>query len=79
MAVVVGDFSSRVEAASVAKQLGGSGLQVIDHDVAPGAVAPGAFAVAMPLPADADLEAALDAFRGRFPAFADRSWVAALG
>ena len=79
MAVVVGDFSSRVEAASVAKQLGGSGLQVIDHDGAPGAVAPGAFAVAMPLPAGADLEAALEAFRGRFPAFVERSWVAALG
>lgn len=45
LAVVVGDFSSRRQAAMVASDLAGRDLAVVDHEEAPAAVRPGTWAV----------------------------------
>ena len=78
MAVLVGDFSSRQEAEAVALRLGLPGSEIVTHGLAPLAIAPGKWAVAKRLPADADLSLALDDFRRQFPAYADRSWIVSL-
>lgn len=78
MAILVGDFSSRRGAEAVAIRLGVPGLEIVTHDVAPLAIAPGAWGVAKRLPADADLTQAIEEFRRLFPEYADRSWVVSL-
>lgn len=78
MAILVGDFSSRQGAEAVARRLGGPGLEIVTHDVAPFAIAPGVWGVAKRLPADADLTLALGDFRRLFPEYADRAWVVSL-
>jgi hypothetical protein len=77
-AILVGDFSSREEAGAVAARLGLTGLELVTHGTAPLAIAPGKWGVAMRLPIDTDLTAAIADFRRRFPEFADRSWVTTL-
>jgi hypothetical protein len=77
-AILVGDFSSRGEAELVAARLGLPGLELVTHRTAPLAIAPGKWGVAMRLPINADLTAAIGDFRRRFPEFADRSWVSTL-
>jgi hypothetical protein len=77
-AILVGDFSSREEAEGIAVRLGLPGLELVTHRTAPLAIAPGKWGVAMPLPINADLTAAIGDFRRRFPEFADRSWVSTL-
>lgn len=78
LALVVGDFATREEARAAADDIGLEGLEVVGHGVAPGAVAPGMYAVASRLGPGEDPEAALGSFRARFPAYADRTWVASL-
>jgi hypothetical protein len=77
-AIVVGDFATRDEAQTVADRLG-PGSMVVDHGSAPGAVAPGLFAAAVPVEPGVDASAALDGFRERFPEHAETSWIAMLG
>jgi hypothetical protein len=77
-AILVGDFSSRQEAESVARRLAVSGLELVTHRVAPLAIAPGKWGVAKRLPADADLTSALEEFRRLFPQYADRTWTVSL-
>jgi hypothetical protein len=78
MAILVGDFSSRQEAEAVASRLGVPGLEIVTHDVAPFAIAPGVWGVAKRLPADADLTQAIEDFRRLFPEYADRAWSVSL-
>jgi hypothetical protein len=78
MAILVGDFSSRQGAEAVAGRLGVPGLEIVTHDVAPLAIGPGVWGLAMRLPADADLTQALEEFRRLFPEYADRAWVVSL-
>lgn len=77
-AILVGDFPSREEAEAVANRLGVPGLEIVTHDIAPFAIAPGAWGVAKRLPADADLTLALEEFRRLSPEYADRAWVVSL-
>lgn len=77
-AILVGDFSSRQVAEAVASRLGVPGVEIVTHDVAPFAIAPGVWGVAKRLPADADLTQALEDFRRLFPDYADRTWVVSL-
>jgi hypothetical protein len=77
-AILVGDFSSRQGAEAVASRLGVPGLEIVTHDLAPLAIAPGAWGVARRLPAEADLVQAIEDFRRLFPEYADRSWVVSL-
>jgi hypothetical protein len=79
MAILVGDFSSRQGAEAVASRLGVLGLEVVTHNVAPLAIAPGVWGVAKRLSADADLTLAVEDFRRLFPEYADRAWVVSLG
>lgn len=77
-AILVGDFTSQEEAEGVAVRLGLPGLELVTHRTAPLAIAPGKWGVAMRLPINADLTAAIGEFRRRFPEFAHRSWVSTL-
>jgi hypothetical protein len=82
-AILVGDFSSR-EAAEVAFEriLSAYGreapVSIVDDQLAPGAVAPGLFAVVLRLEADADPQAALDDLRSRLPEYAGWSWMVSI-
>jgi hypothetical protein len=78
MAVLVGDFSSRLGAEAVVRRLGAPGLEIVTHRIAPLAIAPGRWAVAKRLPVDADLTVAVEDFRRLFPDYADRTWVVSL-
>lgn len=78
MAILVGDFSSRQGAQTVAGSLGIPGLEVVNHGLAPFAIAPGKWGVARRLPADADLALEMDEFRRMFPRYVDRSWIVSL-
>lgn len=83
MAILVGDFGSPEAAEGVAARLRGTygeaaGVAVVDHAQAPLAVAPGVWAVVVPVAAGSDLAAALAAFRATFPEYAGWSWVVAI-
>ena len=78
MAILVGDFSSRQGAEAVAGRLGVTAIEIVTHDVAPLAIGPEVWGLAMRLPADADLTQALEEFRRLFPEYADRAWVVSL-
>ena len=75
LAILVGDFATEGEAAAAAAELG---FDVIDHTAAPGAVAPGAWAVVRPLAADVDPESALAELRSDHPEYAESSWIVSL-
>lgn len=79
MAILVGDFSSRQGAEAVAGNLGLTGLEIVNHDLAPFAIAPGKWGVAKRLGADVDLALAIAEFQRSFPRYADRAWVVSLG
>ncbi|MGH2755307.1 MAG: LpqB family beta-propeller domain-containing protein [Actinomycetota bacterium] len=74
--VLVGDFSRRATAASVARQLGGS-ARIVTNDDAPAAVRPGAYAVAFPADPAAPSRA-LREVRGLLPKLASKVYLAAL-
>jgi hypothetical protein len=79
MAVLVGDFGAREAAEEVAARVldayGSASAEVIDADGYPTVVQPGVWAVVLRLPADADLAARLEEFRGRFPDIAGWTWL----
>jgi hypothetical protein len=78
LAIVAGDFETRGGANVAASELTAAGrIRVLTHDDAPGAVAPGVWAVAVGIPEGVPVEEALATFRARFPQYADRSWIAA--
>lgn len=78
MAILVGDFSSRQGAQAVASSLGIPGLEIVNHGLAPFAIAPGKWGVAKRLLADADLTLEVGEFRRMFPQYVDRSWIVSL-
>lgn len=78
MAILVGDFSSRQGAEAVAGNLRVPGLQIVNHDLAPFAIAPGKWGVAKRLGADVDLALAVAEFQRSFPRYADRAWIVSL-
>ncbi|MFN8234280.1 MAG: hypothetical protein U0V56_12690 [Actinomycetota bacterium] len=83
MAILVGDFSSADAAEGVAARFretygDAAMVAVVDNARAPLAVAPGVWAVVLPVAAGADLAAELEAFRASFPEYAGWSWVVAI-
>jgi hypothetical protein len=78
LAILLGDFGSRREAERVARRLSLRGLEVVDHEASPLAMAPGMWGVAKRLPPNADPAQALDELRRRFPGFEERSWIVSL-
>jgi hypothetical protein len=83
MAVLVGDFSSLDAAVRVADRIREAygearGVAVVDNAQAPVAVAPGVWAVVLPVAGADDPVAALASFRARFPEFAGWSWMVAV-
>lgn len=78
MAIIVGDFSSRQGAEAVLGNMPISGLEIVNHGLAPFAIAPGEWGVAKRLPVDADLTLAISDFRRSFPQFAESSWIVSL-
>jgi hypothetical protein len=81
-AILVGDFGSSGVARGVRDAISaaypGGKVRMLTDDVAPTVVAPGVFAVVLALPAEADAQAALAAFRERFPDYSGQSWVVTL-
>jgi hypothetical protein len=78
--ILVGDFSTP-EAAQAAltavRATGGAAAwaRTVDASTAPHALRPGAYGVFVPVPTDADPDAALAAFRTALPVYASTSWV----
>ncbi len=83
MAILVGDFSSLAAAEEVASRVrlafgDAVGVAVVDNAHEPMAVAPGVWAVVMPVAPGSDVAAALEAFRAVFPEYAGWSWMVAI-
>lgn len=77
LAIVVGDFETRGAAEAAAAGLTSAGeARLLTHDEAPGAVAPGVWAVAIGIREGVPIDEALETFRARFPQYRDRSWIA---
>ena len=75
LAIVVGDFATEADARSLQEGLRIPDAVVIGNGTAPGAVRPGAWAVALPIPAATHPERALERFRARHPDLADLTWI----
>jgi hypothetical protein len=78
LAIAIGDFDSEPAAEATARGLGAPGAKVVDHASAPAAVAPGFYAVAVPIPADTDEGLELERFRRAHPDLAERTWIVTL-
>ncbi len=83
VAILVGDFSSAAAAAEVAQRIrlaygDSAGVAVVDSQQAPLAVAPGVWAVVLPVDPSHDIQAELGQFRSNFPEFGGWSWVVAI-
>lgn len=80
LAVLLGHFSTRQEAVAVARLVElDPFLTVVNHQMAPAAVAPGDWAVVWRLQQGADLQYELVRHRAAFPGYADHMWIAVLG
>ncbi len=82
VAILVGDFASRVEAEAAAQQIrdvygSGAAVKVLDSTLAPTAVRPGVWATILWIAPGADEQTELEVFRSRLPRFANSSWVVA--
>ncbi|HYH28463.1 MAG TPA: hypothetical protein VEA19_06790 [Actinomycetota bacterium] len=78
MGIVVGDFYNRAEA-EVWAGIIDAAARVVDTSSAPFAVAPGVYAVAIPVAPTSDGLSELDALRARFPELEERSWISYIG
>ena len=80
LAVIVGDFPSREQAAEVEARLSrASGQRVVTHDSLPHVVAPGAWVVVRPVPSGMSADDALNDIRHELPAFAEMSFIVSVG
>ena len=75
LALVIGDFDSERDARALREGLRIAGSVAVDHEAAPGAVRPGAWAVAVPIPDTTEPEEALARFRARHPDLAGLTWL----
>jgi hypothetical protein len=75
LALLVGDFNSAPEARALAEDLRVRGALVVDHQAAPMAIRPGAWAVVVPVPRGSLPERALADLRTGRPGLADRTWI----
>jgi len=79
IAVIVGDFETAEQAATVAVTIRaaypGSQVDVVDSSVAPLAIRPGVFGAMLHLAADADATEAIAEFRASLPEFGSNSWI----
>jgi hypothetical protein len=80
LAVIVGDFPSKGQAAEVESQLSRAPRQrVVTHVSLPHVVAPGAWVVVRPVPFGMSADDALKEIRHELPAFAEMSFVVSVG
>ena len=80
LAVIVGDFPSKKQAAEVEARLSrASGQRVVTHVSLPHVVAPGAWVVVRPVPSGMSADDALNDIRHELPAFAEMSFVVSVG
>ena len=75
LALVIGDFASERDARALREGLRIAGAVAVDHETAPAAVRPGAWAVAVPIPDTTVPEEALARFRARHPDLAGLTWI----